>query len=280
MRVPAGQAAKVRAVIADDAGQPVAGEGVTAAAVDGAGAVVALGDVTAVEPGVYDVALPAQQRLDQLRVTVAATVAGAPRSAIVDVDVVEQLLVDPYRLAEAMRQDQAPGAPPVTAQVLEQASAAAEAWLADALNYPPVRRGLRTRFVHRGGAVLKIPGVLKPAQLYELAINDQAMSADELAAAGGYDEAFGWMRRGYGDWPAGFATVWCTHGLWSPPDDLRRAAVVLARYLAKTSKVPERAVSMTTESTLIVFSRPDPNKPTGLPEVDAVITRRRIGTAH
>jgi hypothetical protein len=65
------------------------------------------------------------------------------------------------------------------------------------------------------------------------------------------------------------------------PGDLRWAAARFASYIAKRtsqlgasgSLLPERAASVSTEGGLIVFAVPTQDRPTGLPEVDAVLFR-------
>jgi hypothetical protein len=278
VRVVAGQDTLVRAVFADDAGTATdvdVNTAVTVSAVDGAGATVNLDGPVREGTGLYASRLPARARLDVLTVTFAGVVGGLQRRVQVGVDVVDERLVDPYRLREAMRGDapELTAAAPPTALLLELASAAAEDWIDDALHYPGTRRSVRARFRHHGGKRLRPPGVVKPGELYEVEIGGKVYTAAELDDA--LPEAIGgWDRDG--GWAFGVARVWGTHGLDAPPQDLRRAAVVLARYLSRTTRVPERAASMTTADTLIVFSKPDADKPTGLPEVDAVIGRLRL----
>jgi hypothetical protein len=66
------------------------------------------------------------------------------------------------------------------------------------------------------------------------------------------------------------------HGYDSPPNDLKRAALTAIRYRLLTDQnqtIPDRALSMTNEFGNIQMAQPGPNRPTGIPEVDAVINR-------
>ena len=57
------------------------------------------------------------------------------------------------------------------------------------------------------------------------------------------------------------------------------AMLTLARYCARGSNFPERASQIMSEQSLITFSTPSPNKPTGLPEVDGVLSRHSLNSA-
>jgi hypothetical protein len=278
VRVEAGRAAKIRVTFLDTDGEtPVVQVGTpTASAADGAGATLhASLTVTAVSDagdGVYEVTLPAQTVLDHLRVVVV----GSTGTITVPVNVVEQRLVTVPALRAAL-QAKAPdlqGATPSTPALLSQAADAAEDWFGSALGYPATREGIRETFRFQGGQSLRVPGVLCPGVLRSASVDQVAVTQTMLDAT--FADGSGWGVWEGGPWAAGVYRVFASHGLADPPEDLRRAGVVLARYLAQTSNVPERAASMTTESTLIVFSKPDPDKPTGLPEVDAVLGRLRL----
>ena len=273
MRAPAGRPVTVAVTFDDDDGQPVPVEAATYTVTDGAGVVSEPLPAAVDAAGVATAVLPALTRLDRLTVAFSTTIEDHAHTVAVTVDVVAQRLVPLHRLREAVR-DAAPqlydGAPP-DATLLRAAADAAEDWIDDALGYPAVRRAVRARWRHAGGPFLRPREVVHPGELYEAEVAGVPVDVADVEVY----EAFAWERP-HRAWPAGPARVWGTHGIAEPAEDLRRAAVVLARYLARTSKVPERAASMTTESTLIVFSKPDSQKPTGLPEVDAVITRRRV----
>lgn len=70
------------------------------------------------------------------------------------------------------------------------------------------------------------------------------------------------------------------HGASSPPADLKRAALRLARHIAltETTAIPDRAHMMTTEFATFQLTIASENNPTGLPEVDATLRRYRTET--
>jgi hypothetical protein len=69
------------------------------------------------------------------------------------------------------------------------------------------------------------------------------------------------------------------HGYDAPDSDLREAALEAIRHrllATKTRGVPDRAVTMTTESgASFTLGLAGPSRPTGIPEVDAVILAKR-----
>jgi hypothetical protein len=87
------------------------------------------------------------------------------------------------------------------------------------------------------------------------------------------DGALAWAD--YRPWISGRYQMWFTHGAINPPADLRAATQKLISHAAKVSNYPERAAQVITEGATILFSLPSPDRPTGLPEVDAVLVRRR-----
>lgn len=274
MRIEVRRPAKVSVTFDDEAGKPLTLADVAFVITDGADTIIDSGAATtaAAATGIWTAEIPARQQLDHLTVTFT----GGGHTLAVHAEVVAERLVPLHRLQAAMREaapDLYEGKEPDPV-LLRRAADAAEDWIDDALNYPAVRRPVRARFRHAGGCFLRPRNVIHPGELYELAINGAAI---DVADAIVFDR-FAWENASGTAWPVGPATLWGTHGLAQPGEDLRRAATVLARYLARTSKVPERATAMTTESTQIIFSRPDHRKPTGLPDVDAVITRRAIAS--
>lgn len=67
------------------------------------------------------------------------------------------------------------------------------------------------------------------------------------------------------------------YGHPAPPEDLRRATMRLARHvlLTELTAVPDRANMMTTEFATFRLETAGDDRPTGLPEVDAVLNRYR-----
>jgi hypothetical protein len=79
-------------------------------------------------------------------------------------------------------------------------------------------------------------------------------------------------------WPTGTTTsgnviVEYTHGYDSPPADLKQAFLTYVRYLVleSTSRIPDRASAFSTEAGTFQLVTAGFNRPTGLPDVDAVL---------
>lgn len=79
-------------------------------------------------------------------------------------------------------------------------------------------------------------------------------------------------------WPRGTTTtgnviVEYTHGYDRPPEDLRQAFLAYVRYLVldTTSRIPDRAASYSTEFGTYQLVTAGFQRPTGLPEIDAVL---------
>lgn len=279
MRVEAGRASPIRVTFTDVDGNPAAADGaVTVTVTRPDDTQVATGTATTdpARTGVYRFDLGAQAQLDELTARFAGTVDGLDVTIDVDVDVVARRLVDLHALRAAVERAQPAleAAAPSDALALRRAADEAEDWIDEALGYPAVRRPLRVAWQARRWPTLAPPGVTWPGDLYEL-----TRDGDTVDVAGVTVDTVtgGWWAADRTVWASGRYVLWGTHGLARTPADMHRAGVILARHLAATSKVPDRAASMTTESTLIVFSKPAPDRPTGLPEVDAIIRAHGIG---
>lgn len=79
-------------------------------------------------------------------------------------------------------------------------------------------------------------------------------------------------------WPRGVTAsgnvvVEYTHGYDQPPEDLRQAFLTYVRYLIldTTARIPDRASAMSTEMGTFQLVTAGFKRPTGLPEVDAVL---------
>jgi hypothetical protein len=79
-------------------------------------------------------------------------------------------------------------------------------------------------------------------------------------------------------WPRGYTSsgnviVEYTHGYDRPPEDLRLAFLTYVRYLIldTTSRIPDRASSYSTDFGTFQLVTAGFNRPTGLPEIDAVL---------
>ena len=286
MRAILNRETKVRSYWEDEDGALVAPDAApTFVVTDGAGATVSTGTATLDEvDGIAWYVLPAQTRCDELTITFTGSVNSLQRVVAVPVSVVGDRLVDLWRY----RQDSELAL--LDGPTLREVAEAVEDWFEIALGYPVVERSLRTTWEYMGGTIMRPPGVKFPRHLYALSTNGLAYQDSELAQITAVRNAWQWISTGtvdivYGSGQpqfrlGGLSTVWCTHGppnSWAAtPVNLARAAVVLARYTARATNYPERAGQIATEGALITFSMPNPDKPTGLPEVDAVVTKYRV----
>jgi hypothetical protein len=233
---------------------------------------------TSVTKGVYEADVPERSDLDRLKFVWTATVDSQAWERTTWVDIVGGRLVSENRLRQDTELAQVEGV------VLRRAIDETESWLEAALGYPPVVIGERITFNHPRAPRLRIPGVFYPRKLISVDREDDAV---DIADAKIIDSGIHWplstgsefltgFGRGGRMWQAGRYDVWVEHGLEDPPGHLVRAAAVFARYLVRNSNYPERASQVSTEGALITFSIPSPDRPTGIPEVDAVILQERI----
>jgi hypothetical protein len=275
--------ATVTASIDDEDGNLVAATAPpTVQILDGAGAVLYTGtSVASADVGRYTYVLPAQSKVDELTALFTCVVGSLTRVVTVNVSVTGARLIELHRLREDIELTDLSG------KNLRRLVYAVEDWFESALGYPPVLRSKRATWRFDGGNRLSPPGVIFPKALYALSTNLIAYSTPELANVVVTRNAWEYATGGSVDFLSGTGspvfraggqtTVWCAHaGPWDrQPADLTNAANTFARYLSRTNNYPERAAQVATEGALITFSVPSPDKPTGLPEVDAVITRLR-----
>lgn len=159
--------------------------------------------------------------------------------------------------------------------------------LEDIINFPLTTTVKSKTFMFRGGVRLRVPDASWVDSVLALTINDTVYDPADLEVtdgdvyiADGTNQSF---LEGYDSpsFPAGRVQITVTHG---PPDtwdngipgDIRRAAVVIARYTARTNNYPERARMIQTDGAMITFSMASPERPTGLPDVDGILTRYRV----
>lgn len=120
------------------------------------------------------------------------------------------------------------------------------------------------------------PRSITAVNSYTSAIAATAFTADELAALRA--EPDGTVRRlGYvasfsSDY--GLITVDYTHGYDAPPADVVEAAKIAIRAHLLDDYQANRQYSVLTEAGIVRTSQPGPDRPFGLPEVDAVANRR------
>lgn len=256
--------------------------------------------------GLYTYALAPQVRLDVLEVIWSATVDGVTQTTQDEVRIVGTRLLSPgdiRRDPNLLKLTHDPDGRRVLAEVVD----AVEDLFADALGFPATLEGIRVNWdAHRGtvsegyaygtqqggpfagtpglglgfgGERLLVPGVSKPQELYFASVNGAVLSDTYLEQITPGNGFFVWQ--GGVSWPSGNYTMWLSHGWRTPPGDIRWAAAKLAGYVAKRTpsaekgqpNLPERTASLTTDGGTIVFAVPTADRPTGLPEVDAVLFR-------
>lgn len=248
-------------------------------AVPVAGSVVAHENI-----GVYTATIPARTRVDRLAVTWAFQVGGFARTVATPVEVIAERLVPlwQYREDEVLADLPTP--------LLLRVADTVEEWFRNALKFPPVVEAWRGSWQEPYPTRrLRVPGVSYPQALYALAVGTGAgfttYTPSQLAVLRIQDTGIEKTGGGVGflegngrawSFPDGTYTAYLSHGLSDPGDDLRRAATILGRYTARVSNLPERARRILTAETEIDLSMPSPDRPTGLPDVDAVIGRYRL----
>lgn len=273
MRALVGREIVVRLHVDDEDGNLVDADALpTVAVVDGAG--VAVAGVSAVSPvstGLYEATIDPRSQLDILQATWTHTVAGHVRTKTEEMKVVGDRLAELWQLRE---RSELAG---LTGEALRRVADEVDQWFTDALGFPPVPEPMRARFRSFGGPRLIVPGVLFPIAVYSASQGATALTADELALLRFKFGYIDWSDRR--SWALDEVTVWLSHGDDSAvSEDLRRAAVSLAVYASRSSdrKIPERATRVVSEGADITLGLPDPDHPTGLPDVDAAILRHRV----
>lgn len=115
-----------------------------------------------------------------------------------------------------------------------------------------------------------------PGALYSGAINGVALDpVKDVPYLVVLQGALAWAD--YRPWISGRYQVWLTHGQVNPTQDIRWAAQKLVSHYGQAVPYPDRASQVVTEGATINFALPGgPDRPTGLPEVDAVLARRRL----
>lgn len=258
---------------------------VSVSVVDAAGDTVATGTATSGgSTGVYTYALPSGVRSDlgTYDVTFTYTLAGVSESVTVPVEVVGALLfevaelrdtypelsdVNRYTAAEIRRaRDEA-------TQRLEQAAQVAFATrrTVETLNGDNTTRLLLSHVeVTAVSAVTIYDDTIPGADAV-----DDSFDATELLDVE-IDGPAGVLKRVDGDvWPRGHRNVYVDyeHGYETAPEPVRRAAMRLAVEALVPSALPSRALSQTTDlgEIRLAVANPEAGRPTGDPEIDAVI---------
>jgi len=238
---------------------------------DGAGeAITGVSSVAGEGTGTYKATIPPRSKLDVLTAKWTAIVDGHTRTVAEGVRIVGGRLAELWRLRETAELKDLSG------EELRRLADAVDDWFASALGFPPVPEPIRTRFTSFGGQRLIVPGVIFPLDMYELAQRGTALSSDELALLRFRFGYVAWSDAR--NWIADEVAAWMSHGWNTPTQDLRDAAVALAVYASRSPdrKLPERATRVVTEGADISLGLPSVDHPTGIPDVDAAIVRRRV----
>lgn len=269
MRAVLNREVVVRLRVDDDSGALVAPVSLpTLTVTDPDGATVTVGTVTNTSLGVYEATVDPQSVLTRLTATWSIPVSGG-FTRVVDeaVEIVERRVVPLHRLRED------PELAELSAESMGRLADIVEDWFKSALHFPPVREYVEQTFrPHRETTVVYVPDVVYPKALRSVTVDGVAMDLDDYEiTAGGVYTAAGWR-------PDSTVTIGIEHGGPRPfdgglPAELVRAAIILARYANRGNNYPERARQVATEGALITFSAPSPDRPTGLPEVDSVVTK-------
>jgi hypothetical protein len=277
IRIPVGVEANIRLFIDDEDGTLVDATGTpTVTIIDGTGTTVVSSVASTRESaGQYKYTLAPRTQLDLLSVTWSAVVNGVTRTYSDTIAVTGSRLVPLWRFREDSELATVSGAR------LRRISDAVENVFSSALGFPPVTEGLRTSWVvDRYTPELVIPCVERPQSLYSLSFIRGSVdapfqySAPDLAAVTSRDGAF--FKTDGTSWNPGIYTAWLIHGMTRPPERLIEVGIILGRYIARQNNYPERALRVVSDNTEITFTMTgDADHPTGLPEVDTVLTSLR-----
>ncbi len=130
-----------------------------------------------------------------------------------------------------------------------------------------------------GGDHLKLSKMF-PRKILSASIDGTALSASEISDIALHEN--GVIIRGDGVWsftePGKKVIVEYEHGVQkTPPSDITWAAKTLARYhlIEQVSRIPDRAMSISSEFGNIQLAQPGMNKPTPLPEINTILNRHR-----
>ncbi len=249
------------------------------------GASIATGTATAgTGTGVYTYALPLDVRanLGTYEVTFAYTLTGIAESVTVPVEVVSALLFDVAELRESY--PELSDTARYTSAEIRRARDEAIARLEQAAQVSfSTRRTFQTISGDDTTRLLlphvEVSGVVS-VTIYDETIPgadqvEDAFNATELLDVE-IDGPAGVLKRTDGDvWPRGHRNVVVEyeHGYEFAPEPVRRAAMKLAVEALVPSALPSRALSQTTDlgEIRISVANPEAGRPTGDPEIDAVI---------
>lgn len=223
--------------------------------------------------GVYTFPLDPQTELGVLTATWEGELASV---AVVQETQAEVVGATYFTLAELRAQD-AIGAS-FTGDQLRAVQAAVEDRFEEATGVAWVRRG-RRQILNGDGSDRLVLDHWPVRELVSLSVD----GTDSLATAVSWEDGWLYLPGGF---PTGERNVVVTyvHGYDAPPADLKAKALLYARYLllGGNSRIPDRATLMSNDFGTFNLATAGKDKPTGLPEVDAVLNdydRRLPGMA-
>jgi len=240
---------------------------VTVTRADGT-AVAGVGAVSSPSPGVYEASLPDQDDLNLLT----ATWDSASRTVTTLHEIVGGFYAE---LAEIRALDALSNTAKYPTAKLEMARAQAEDRFQDATGVSWVPRFQRDVLDGANTTTLRLTRI-RPRTVLSTTINGTAVADlttlrvyehGLIERAGGVTfprEASGGGRN---------VVVEYVHGFDQPPEDLRQAFLTYVRYLLldSNSRIPDRASVMSTDLGTFQLTTAGFNRPTGLPDVDAVL---------
>lgn len=217
--------------------------------------------------GIYTWTLPAQAQLDDLEATIVVTgsLARTDRQVI---------RVIGHRLVPLWKLKAEPDLAHLTGEEIARLADKVEEWFRNAVGFPVVPEPIRVSFRAPAHRRLILPGVWSPIELYAVSQAGTAVTISDLVPGANW---IAWADNRL--WTANAEVVgWLTHGVPDADADLVDAALTFARYAGRKpdKHIPARATRMSSQDADFLLSLPDPDKPTGIPDVDIVIKRLKI----
>lgn len=246
------------------------------------GTTVTSGTATSVAVGTYSFSLPVQTDCDVLTIAWTGTVAGLSTTIKTRVEVVGGRYCT---LSEVRAQDGLADATLFPVSVLEDAIRWAEDTIDKYVGTPFTLRYCRERLTGDGSAELRLRQKF-PYRLLSVIENGTSTAASTMATWVLYDAGQITKDTGYFLTPSTTnlagrnIEVRYEYGELYPPDDIAWCARTLARYYCVElfNRMPDRATAVQNEyGTVNMAMAGGPGRPTGLPDVNAVLNRYRAG---
>ena len=244
---------------------------------EGGDTIVAAGtSTTSSSTGVYSYALPAQADLNRLTATWSGTFVTA-MSFTSQHEIVGGFYTTPI---EVRNMDSITGESSTfpTADLVEAITWATSV-IDDYTGASFVYRYERDVLDGTGSDHLKLSKMF-PRKILSASIDGTALTSAEISDIALHEN--GVIIRGDGVWsfndPGKKVIVEYEHGIQkTPPSDIAWAAKTLARYhlIEQVSRIPDRAMSISSEFGNIQLAQPGMNRPTPLPEINTILNRHR-----